>query len=58
MTAGDETTDGSFSVDVPAPNAAGTHEYAVEQLLDGIPVGQQQTVELDYGAGVTITSAA
>ncbi len=58
VTAGDETTDGSFSVDVPAPNAAGTHEYAVEQLLDGIPVGQQQTVELDYGAGVTITSAA
>ncbi|NII40895.1 hypothetical protein E9228_001531 [Curtobacterium flaccumfaciens] len=54
VTAGGDRAGGAFAVDVPAPNAGGVHDYTVEQLLDGIAVGADQSVSLDYGAAVSI----
>jgi len=55
--AGDEAAGGAFTVDVPAPNAGGVHTVTVEQLLDGIAVGPDRSVDLDYGAAVSIEGA-
>jgi hypothetical protein len=55
-TAGDRASGGAFTVDVPAPDAGGVHDFTVEQLLDGVQVGSPQTVRLDYGAPVSIGS--
>jgi len=52
--AADGDAAGSFVLDVPAPNAAGPHEFAVVQVLDGAAVGTPTTVTIDYGAGVTV----
>ncbi len=57
VTAGDEAAGGAFTVDVPAPNAGGVHTVTVEQLLDGIAVGPDRSVDLDYGAAVSIEGA-
>jgi len=57
VTAGDEAAGGAFTVDVPAPNAGGVHTVTVEQLLDGVAVGPDRSVDLDYGAAVSIEGA-
>jgi hypothetical protein len=45
---------GSFTLDVPAPNAAGPHEFGVTQVLDGAAIGTPTAVTIDYGPGVTV----
>ncbi|GAA1494268.1 hypothetical protein [Curtobacterium herbarum] len=52
--ASDGDARGSFALDVPAPNAAGAHEFAVVQVLGGAAVGAPSQVTIDYGAGVSI----
>ncbi len=51
----DGATPGAFTLDVPAPNAAGEHVFTLTQVLDDTPVGTPTPVTIDYGAGVTIT---
>ncbi|NII40894.1 hypothetical protein E9228_001530 [Curtobacterium flaccumfaciens] len=56
--ASDGDAAGSFALDVPAPNAAGAHEFAVVQVLGGAVVGTPAEVTIDYGAGISIDDVA
>lgn len=61
---GDETVatgtiedDGTYSVELPAPNKAGVLNLTVTQAINGTAAGTAN-VSLDYGTGVAITSPA